>query len=499
MNFLITRLGPNQSRIAYDLLVTAVTAALAYGFDALALGGSARVLALAPLLVVAFNRAFGIYTRFRIGAGTVKAVRLTLSMVGSAALMVALSRDAAAAVTLWGMLLWGPLCLPRLFLNLNTRVRTNFISSAIHGRGPVLVVGGGGYIGTHVVEQLLAANYQVRVLDRLLYGKKPIQDFLNNPRFELVEGDATDIVKLVEAATGASAVIHLAGLVGDPACSVDEGFTRHANVITTRMVKEVALSMGIGRFIFASSCSVYGSSDKEVDESSNLNPVSLYARTKIDSERELLLCQDENFFVTILRFATVFGHSRRPRFDLVANLFTGKAMVEGKMVLMGEHQWRPFIHVRDLARAVVMVLKSDPNRTRGQVFNVGDSRLNMTLGTLATMVQETVAEVEGRAVTVLNQPDLNDRRNYMVSFRKIQRVLGFQAETMMREGVLEMVQEFKKGTYGNYQSPSYSNVEITRQALVSFHDPQQSARLYVPLGESASMIGSPAARASDGT
>ena len=149
--------------------------------------------------------------------------------------------------------------------------------------------GGGGYIGTHVVEQLLAEGWRVRVLDRLLFGKAPLQDFLANPRFELVEGDATDILKLIEAMHGASAVVHLAGLVGDPACAVDESFTRHANVFATRLIKKAVPLLGVRRLVFASSCSVYGINSAEVNETSEVNPVSLYARTKVESERELLL------------------------------------------------------------------------------------------------------------------------------------------------------------------------------------------------------------------
>ena len=152
--------------------------------------------------------------------------------------------------------------------------------------GPVLVVGGGGYIGTHVVEQLLAEGWRVRVLDRLLFGKAPLQDFFGNPRFELVEGDATDILKLIEAMQGASAVVHLAGLVGDPACAVDGRFTRHANVFATRLVKKAARSLGVRRLVFASSCSVYGINPAEVNETSEVNPVSLYARTKVERSEE---------------------------------------------------------------------------------------------------------------------------------------------------------------------------------------------------------------------
>src|SRR2546427_687465 len=339
---------------------------------------------------------------------------------------------------------------------------------------------GGGYIGTHVVEQLLAEGWRVRVLDRLLFGKAPLQDFLGNPRFELVEGDATDILKLIEAMQGASAVVHLAGLVGDPACAVDESFTRHANVFATRLVKKAAQSLGVRRFVFASSCSVYGINPAEVSETIEVNPVSLYARTKVESERELLSDADEDFCVTTLRFATVFGHSRRPRFDLVANLFTAQAVNDGRITLMGPSQWRPFVHVRDLARAIVAVHEADPERMRGQIFNVGDRRLNMTIGQLARLVQESVSHT--RQVEVVERPS-KDLRNYAVSFEKIRRALGFEAETLMEAGSEETVAEVHKGPYGHYRDAIYSNLEMTKRVLPDFR--RGRAHLYQPVAAAA--------------
>src|SRR5438874_4429661 len=368
---------------------------------------------------------------------------------------------------------------PRRKRGLMEAVRPPFLR---HRVGPVLVVGGGGYIGTHVVEQLLAQGRRVRVLDPLMFGWEPVQDFLANPRFELVEGDATDVVKLIEAMHGASAVVHLAGLVGDPACGVDESFTRHANVFATHLIKKAVPLLGVQRLVFASSCSVYGINSAEVNETSEVNPVSLYARTKVESERELLLGPEGECCVTVLRFATVFGHSRRPRFDLVANLFTAQAVNDGRITLMGPSQWRPFVHVRDLARAIVAVLDADPERMRGQVFNVGDRRLNMTIGQLARLVQETVSRA--RRVEVVELPS-KDLRNYAVSFEKIRRELGFEAETLMETGIDEIVAEFNKGTYGHYRDPIYSNLAMTKRALPAFR--RGTAHLYEPVVEAAGL------------
>ena len=251
-------------------------------------------------------------------------------------------------------------------------------------------------------------------------------------------------------------------------------FTRHANIIATRMAKEVARSLGIHRFIFASSCSVYGASDREMREGDELNPVSLYAETKIDSERELLFSVRDDFFVTILRFATIFGHSRRPRFDLVANLFAAQAMMNGTITVIGPDQWRPFIHVRDVARAIVMTLEARPELVQNQIFNVGDDRLNMTIGQLGELVRRTVGVFRDVQVHALGGND--DRRNYRVSFEKIRSQLGFTAAITIEDGLREVVEECGR-QYGDFSDPVYSNVATTRAVLEDFHDARD---LYAP-------------------
>lgn len=274
----------------------------------------------------------------------------------------------------------------------------------------------------------------------------------------------------------ASAVIHLAGLVGDPACAVDHDFTRHANIVATRMAKDVAQSLGIYRFIFASSCSVYGASDRAVREDDELHPVSLYAQTKIDSERELLFSVRDDFFVTVLRFATVFGHSRRPRFDLVANLFAAQALMNGRITVIGPDQWRPFIHARDVARAIVIALEARPQVVQSQIYNVGDDRLNMTIGQLGELVRKTAGVY--RDVQIDVQRGDQDPRNYRVSFDKIRSHLGFTAEVTLEDGVREVVDQLRTGRYGDFRNPVYSNVETTRSALQDFND---SVDRYAPL------------------
>lgn len=374
------------------------------------------------------------------------------------------------------------LSMPRYYLNLNRHNKSNFSKLALNNKGAVLIVGGAGYIGTHLIDVLLRANYSVRVLDKLMYGKEPIKDFISHPNFELIEGDATDLSKLVRAVNGCSAVVHLGGLVGDPACAVDPKYTRHENVISTRMVKEAAISSGVSRFIFASSCSVYGANDNIVDESSSLNPVSLYATTKIDSEKELLQSNNENFHVTILRFATVFGHSRRARFDLVGNLFSAQAYNEGKLTVIGSDQWRPFVHCRDLARAIETVLAASPTKIHGQVYNVGDDRLNMTIGDLGNKVKKVANDMDIKAELIVSDV-VTDRRNYRVSFKKIKTQLGFECENTIESGVKEILENFKKGAYASYKSQQYSNLETTKQKVNLFYDPIHTNGIYRPLSE----------------
>ena len=473
----VAALGPNEARVLFDfaLAASAWIAALAF-LKQFAPGVDAPLLrtSMLPVVCLAAMAGFGIYTRLRLASPSRKALALAIS-VGTTTVVGWMAGVAPAVLVLWALLTLPTAVVARLLLGLPYSRRASLTALAVTRHGPVLVIGGAGYIGSLTVERLLEQGHRVRVLDRLMYGSEPLRAFLGSPNFDLIEGDVTDVSKLTAAMRHASAVIHLAGLVGDPACAVDGDFTRHANIVATRMAREVAQSLGVHRFIFASSCSVYGASDREMREGDELNPVSLYAETKIDSERELLFSVRDDFFVTILRFATVFGHSRRPRFDLVANLFAAQAVANGAITVIGPDQWRPFIHVRDLARAIVMVLEARPETVQSQIYNVGDDRLNMTIGEIGQLVRRTVGA--HRDVTVNVQEGDQDRRNYRVSFEKVRSALGFNAETTLEQGVAEMVERLRAGEYGDYRDPIYSNVATTRAALQDFYE---SSELYAP-------------------
>lgn len=315
----------------------------------------------------------------------------------------------------------------------------------------VLVVGGAGYIGSILVERLLEKGYRVRVLDSLLYGDEPLRPVRNNPDFELMVGDCRNIQDVVKAVRGVESVIHLAAIVGDPACEQDHGPALETNYAATRMLIEIAKGHGVSRFLFASSCSVYGATDIEMDENAAVRPISLYGRTKVDSERALLEARSQTFHPTILRFATVFGLGYRPRFDLVVNLLTAKAYQEGVITIYNGQQWRPFIHVCDLVEATVRVLEAPVRLVTGEILNVGDSRLNHTLTEVAEVIQQTFRNVR------IEHVENADRRNYRVNFDKIVNRAGFRARYTLRDGIEELRNALDAGLIADYTDLRYHN------------------------------------------
>ena len=319
------------------------------------------------------------------------------------------------------------------------------------GKSNVLVVGGAGYIGSLLVERLLQLGYKVRVLDALLYGREPLRPVQNHPDFQLMVGDCRNMQDVVRAVRGVDAVVDLAAIVGDPACEQDRDAALEINYGATRMMIELAKGHGIGRFLFASSCSVYGATEHEVDERSNLNPISLYAQTKVDSERALLAAASDEFHPTILRFATVFGLGYRPRFDLVVNLLSARANQDGKITIYNGQQWRPFIHVRDVVEAIVMTLEAPVRRVSGEIFNVGDRCLNYTLQNIAELIQETFPG------TSIEQVENSDLRNYRVNFDKIRNRMGFEARYSIRQGVEELRGAFDERLIHDYKDLRYHN------------------------------------------
>jgi HD-GYP domain-containing protein (c-di-GMP phosphodiesterase class II) len=208
----------------------------------------------------------------------------------------------------------------------------------------------------------------------------------------------------------------------------------------------------VQRFIYASSCSVYGASDELLNEQSNLNPVSLYARAKLDSESILLGLNARDFHPTILRFGTVYGLSPRQRFDLVINLLTAKALDDGEITIFGGDQWRPFVHASDAARAVVIVLEAPLANVKRQIFNIGSDGQNYTIVQLGEIIHKAVPDS-----TLVNLGTDTDNRDYRVSFAKANRQLGFDPQLSVEQGVKEIALAIQAGALEHYKERKYSN------------------------------------------
>jgi nucleoside-diphosphate-sugar epimerase len=306
----------------------------------------------------------------------------------------------------------------------------------------VLVLGGAGYIGSVIAETLLDQGHTVRVLDRLFFGRELMAPLEKREGLSIYKEDTRYADESVFE--GVDVVMDLAGISNDPASDLAPRITEEINLGGAAHTARLAKKAGVGRYLYSSSCSIYGhnnGSGDRLNECSPKAPVSLYAKTKIGAEAELTKLNDEDFTVTFLRNATVYGLSYRMRFDLVINLMTLYAYKHRKLfVTGGGQQWRPLIHVRDVARAFLTVMDAPRETVSGQAFNVGSTDQNYQIYRIAQMVRDVVPHTELEIV-----PDDPDKRSYNVSFEKIERVLGFRAEKTPYEGIVEVKQALEQG------------------------------------------------------
>src|SRR5215471_21115697 len=300
----------------------------------------------------------------------------------------------------------------------------------------VLVTGGAGYVGSILVRRLLQEQYRVVCIDNLRFGGASLVDVWDHPNFVFHKTDTTrfgDVDKVLREEKF-FAIVHLAAIVGDPACKLQPELATGINRDASIHLMERARELGVSRFVFASTCSNYGkmnTPDGFVDENSPLSPVSLYAELKVEFENLLLkgAGRKAGFYPTALRFATVFGMSPRMRFDLTVNEFT-KELASGKeLVVFGEQFWRPYCHVSDFSRAIISVLKADPDKVGYDVFNVGDTDQNYTK---KMIVDELLKQIPAGKVRYVARQE--DPRDYRVRFDKIKNVLGFRISKTVPDG-----------------------------------------------------------------
>lgn len=313
--------------------------------------------------------------------------------------------------------------------------------------GPVLVTGGAGYVGAEVVAALLEAGREARVLDSLLHGQREIADGLERRGADVRIADVCDAEARREALAGTAGVVHLAAIVGDPACARDPELARKINVEATRDLVADANAAGTGHLVFASTCSNYGRmADPEtpVDEEAPLAPVSLYAEQKVEIEKMLLDGDDGVTVPTCLRFATVYGAAPRMRFDLTVNEFTRELWADRDLEVFGEQFWRPYVHVRDAARAIAQVLEAGPGEVGRDVFNVGHSDENYRKLDLVEIISEAVPK--GR-VSFVHRDE--DPRDYKVAFEKVRERLGFEPQMRVPDGVREVAKGLDDEAFGD--------------------------------------------------
>jgi len=321
--------------------------------------------------------------------------------------------------------------------------------------GRVLVTGGAGYVGSMLVEELLLHGRTVRVLDALIHGGVPsLLGVWARPSLEFVRGDVRDPAIRREVLADVEAIVHLAAIVGDPACSRDPEGARSVNLDATADLVLEAARAGVARFVFASTCSNYGKieGDAMANEEWALNPVSLYAETKVAAELDVLAQSQNGLSTTCLRLATVYGTSARMRFDLTVNEFTRDIVLGRELVVYGEQFWRPYVHVQDAARAIVLALESPVESVRGEVFNVGDTGENYRKLDIVELLRARIPSAE---ITFVRREE--DPRDYRVSFDKIATRLGFAVRATVPSGIDEVASLVRSGLLADPYAAVYRN------------------------------------------
>jgi nucleoside-diphosphate-sugar epimerase len=298
----------------------------------------------------------------------------------------------------------------------------------------ILVTGAGGYIGTVLTRMLLMEGYAVVALDRFFFGKAT-QLLPNNSHLRIVAHDIRTVSADIMA--GIHAVVDLAALSNDPAGDLAPELTRSINIYGRSRIADMACNAGVERYILSSSCSVYGSQDGIMHEESPVAPLTIYAACSYEAEKHLLALSRDNWCATVLRNGTVFGVSPRMRFDLAINTMVGTLWKGERLQITRDgRQWRPFVHVIDVCRAILSCLQAAPGDVSGEVFNVGSNDLNIQVLPLAEVVAEAIGH-EHRS-GYWEWRDSYDHRSYRVDFEKIATTLGFKALFSIADGAKEV-------------------------------------------------------------
>jgi nucleoside-diphosphate-sugar epimerase len=323
----------------------------------------------------------------------------------------------------------------------------------------VLVTGGAGYVGAVLVPRMIERGYAVRVLDLYLYGDDVLGSVAGNPLLEQVKGDIRDRALVERVMTGCDAVIHLACISNDPSFELNPELGKSINYDAFFDLVAMARDGGVGRFIYASSSSVYGvKAEENVTEELALQPLTDYSKYKALCEEILLKEQSPSFTTVVLRPATVCGYSPRLRLDLTVNILTNYAVNAGRITVFGGAQKRPNIHIADMAEVYLRLLEAPAGQIAGKIFNAGYE--NHTVSQLADMIRSVV----GRSTEIVVTPT-DDNRSYHISSEKIRRELGFAPSHTIEDAVRDLVVNFGAGRIPNPMADiRYYNIK-TMQVL----------------------------------
>ncbi len=327
----------------------------------------------------------------------------------------------------------------------------------------VLITGGAGYVGNVLVPQLLGAGYEVVVYDVMFFGCDTLP---THPKLTIVEGDVRDTAKLAAQFKGVDAVLHLACIANDPSFDLDPTLGRSINFDCFEPMVVAAKKAGVKRFVYCSSSSVYGVSEKpNVTEEHELVPLTDYNKYKGMCEPLLFKHQAPGFTCVTIRPATVCGYSPRTRLDLSVNILTNLAVNKGKITVFGGEQMRPNLHVNDMCDAYQVLLEAPDDKISGQIFNCGYQ--NLKIKDIALVVRKVVAEeFPDRGAVEIETTPSNDLRSYHINSDKIQRVLGYAPKRTVEDAVRDLCKAFKAGKLPNsLEDDRYFNVR--RMKLMS--------------------------------
>ncbi len=320
----------------------------------------------------------------------------------------------------------------------------------------IMLTGAGGYVGSRLVQQLLASGHEVIGYDTYWFGDWFVPK--HNPNLKIVKADIRDLPVFSEHVAGCDAVIHLACISNDTSCALDERLSTAINYDAFEPLVVASKLMGVKRFIYCSSSSVYGVSDApDITEDHPLVPLTLYNKYKGMCEPLLFKHMNDVFTCVVIRPATVCGYAPRQRFDLTVNILTNHAIQKKVITVFGGKQKRPNLHIQDMCDVYEVLLKAPHEKIQGQIFNVGVQ--NMTLTEVAHLVRSVVNE-EMNIDAKIEFKSSTDNRSYHINSEKIAKVLGFKPKHSVSDAVKDLCTMFKMGAFNDsLTNPAYLNVQ----------------------------------------